>query len=187
MADPPNTSSHERVIRPQDPAVEFEDTNHEEPQDEDGSDKEYLEKHGELSTHRNSVETAGGEKEYMEISGDPSSQSSDGDLNREKRPEIKQTKSYATTTSALSRTESTQTQQIVQKPWYKQPNPLRWGKIPPVPEVRTPSREHTASFFSLVYFQWMAPIMNVSFPQCAVIIMFLLTNLGWLSTTIGTK
>ncbi|KIN03816.1 hypothetical protein OIDMADRAFT_193722 [Oidiodendron maius Zn] len=47
-----------------------------------------------------------------------------------------------------------------QKPWYKNPNPLRWGKIPPVPEVRTMSREYNAPFLSLVYFQWIAPIMK---------------------------
>ncbi|KAM3075602.1 ATP-binding cassette transporter yor1 [Clarireedia jacksonii] len=165
MTDPPNPSNHMRDIHPQDPAVEFEDTNHEEPRDEDGSDKEYLEKHGELSTHRNSLETADGEKEYMEISGNPSSQSSNGDINREKRPEIKQTKSYATTASALSITDSNPNHQTVHKPWYKQPNPLRWGEIPPVPETRAPSREHTASFFSLLYFQWMAPIMSVGYQR----------------------
>lgn len=41
-------------------------------------------------------------------------------------------------------------------------NPLRLQKIPPVPEERTPSREHGASFLSLLFFQWMSPLMNVS-------------------------
>lgn len=160
MADPPN---HEKSnITPPDPAAAFENTNHEEPQDEDGSDREYLEKQDELSTHRNSVEAQGGVKEYMSISGDPSGHSSEGEIDQEKRPEIKQTKSYATTNSAITKTDSNVDHPVVKKPWYKKTNPLKWGATPPVPETRTPSREHTASFLSLVYFQWMAPMMDVS-------------------------
>lgn len=47
------------------------------------------------------------------------------------------------------------------KPWYKTPNPLRWGKIPPIPQEKKVCPEHTAGFFSLVYFQWVAPLMTV--------------------------
>lgn len=66
---------------------------------------------------------------------------------------------YATTASAVTRPESQMPPK--KKPWYKTPNPLRWGKIPPVPEARTVSREYNAPFLSLVYFQWIAPIMSV--------------------------
>ncbi|KAL3470334.1 P-loop containing nucleoside triphosphate hydrolase protein [Aspergillus californicus] len=42
-------------------------------------------------------------------------------------------------------------------------NPLRLQKVPPVPKERSVSREHGASFFSLVYFQWMSPLMKVGY------------------------
>ncbi len=48
------------------------------------------------------------------------------------------------------------------KKWYKRLNPLRWGPTPPVPKERRVSREKDAGFFSLLTFQWMAPLMNVS-------------------------
>ncbi|ROT43088.1 ATP-binding cassette transporter protein [Sodiomyces alkalinus F11] len=73
------------------------------------------------------------------------------------------TQSHAThlsgAASALSRTTSET------KPWYKTPNPLRWGAIPPVPAERSVSREHTAGFFSLLVFQWMAPLMSVGYKR----------------------
>lgn len=46
--------------------------------------------------------------------------------------------------------------------WVRRVNPLRWKGTPPIPEERTPSREHGASFFSTVTFQWMSPLMQVS-------------------------
>lgn len=48
------------------------------------------------------------------------------------------------------------------KSWYRKLNPLRWQEAPPVPDERTPSREHGASFLSIVSFQWMSPLMRVS-------------------------
>ena len=48
------------------------------------------------------------------------------------------------------------------KPWYRRLNPLRLQKIPPTPKERTPSREYGANIFSVITFQWMAPLMNVS-------------------------
>lgn len=76
------------------------------------------------------------------------------------RERLEQQQSHATSTS-LARTTSTATEVNKKKPWYKTLNPLRWGQIPPVPTKRTPSREATASWLSIVYFQWMAPIMSV--------------------------
>ena len=46
--------------------------------------------------------------------------------------------------------------------WYKRLNPLKSSRQPPVPNKRTVSREYGASFFSLLTFQWMAPLMSVS-------------------------
>lgn len=47
------------------------------------------------------------------------------------------------------------------KPWHKKLNPLRWGAPPPVPTERKVSREYQAGFFSMLTFQWMAPLMTV--------------------------
>lgn len=80
---------------------------------------------------------------------------------------LKATKSVATDASVATGAPST-VQPLPSKPWYKQPNPLRWGKIPPVPEERIISREYKASFFSKLTFQWMTPLMTVSAtsPKC---------------------
>ncbi|KAF7856926.1 hypothetical protein EAF04_009686 [Stromatinia cepivora] len=162
MVDP---LDHEKEFASSDPVAALEDTTHEEPRDEDGSDREYLEKHSEQSTHQNSLDAGNREKEYMEISspGGGGSHSSEGDFDHEKRPEIKRIQSYATSNSAVTRTDSNVDHPVVKKAWYKKINPLRWGSVPPVPETRTPSREHTASLLSLIYFQWIAPIMNAGY------------------------
>lgn len=79
----------------------------------------------------------------------------------EKSPQLQKTKkNYATTTtSGKSRTGSNI--DTTKKPWYKNLHPLKLGGIPPVPKIRQVSREYNASFLSLVYFQWMAPLMSV--------------------------
>lgn len=75
---------------------------------------------------------------------------------------LEQPKSYATTTGAVSgRAESSV--ELKPKPWYKKLNPLRWGSPPPVPDTREVSREYKATFLSILVFQWMAPLMSVSF------------------------
>lgn len=120
-----------------------ETTNNDEPLDVDGEEKDYIEatSHGQSSSH---------------------SGSENGNNEKEDRPGLEHTKSYATTTSVITRTESQPDEPTKRKPWYKKYNPLRWGKIPPVPESRKVSREYNAPFLSLVYFQWMAPLMSVS-------------------------
>jgi hypothetical protein len=50
------------------------------------------------------------------------------------------------------------------KNWHQRLNPLRWQTPPPVPEERTHSREYEASFFSVITFQWMSPLMRVRYP-----------------------
>ncbi|KAL5340177.1 P-loop containing nucleoside triphosphate hydrolase protein [Aspergillus crustosus] len=54
---------------------------------------------------------------------------------------------------------------LPKKKWYRRLtiNPLRLQKVPPVPDHRTPSREHGASFLSLATFQWMAPLMKAGY------------------------
>jgi ATP-binding cassette, subfamily C (CFTR/MRP), member 1 len=81
---------------------------------------------------------------------------------RDRQQELRAVQSFATETSAVTRSVTGQTGTETRKPWYKTPNPLRWGAVPPVPEERQKSREHGASFWSVLTFQWMAPLMNVS-------------------------
>jgi hypothetical protein len=71
--------------------------------------------------------------------------------------------SYATSASGASATTASHVE-LQKKPWYKNPNPLKWGKVPPVPKERIVSREYNAGFFSRLIFQWMAPVMSVSTP-----------------------
>ncbi|QSZ29358.1 hypothetical protein DSL72_003872 [Monilinia vaccinii-corymbosi] len=156
MAHP---SDHAKEFAPSDRAAASEDTTH------DGSNREPLEKHGEPSTHGNSIDAGDREKEYMAIPSPDSVDrpSSEGEIGHEKRPEMKQVQSYATSNSVITRTDSHVDHPAVKEAWYKKINPLRWGAIPPVPETRTPSKEYTASFLSLLYFQWMAPIMSAGY------------------------
>lgn len=137
-------TAHDKESKLADPVGAGETTNHDEPLDVDNEEKDYIEvsADGDPSSH------GGSEKDYDE---------------KGLRPDVHRTKSYATTTSAVTRTESNASAPPQKKAWYRQINPVRWGGVPPVPEVRGASREYTASFFSLVYFQWMAPIMSVRY------------------------
>jgi len=160
---------------PTDPAAAALSADHSKPLDVDGAEKDELDtsSHGESSGRRGSEK---GDSEPLKIYGatddleisEPNSPTSPQAeySDNEKRPQIAHTKSYATTNSGMTRSDSNvTTPPVVNKPWYKQPNPLRWGGIPPVPEVREVSREYTASFFSLVYFQWIAPIMAAGYKR----------------------
>lgn len=84
---------------------------------------------------------------------------------RQERQEMKRTQSQATDFSGLTRTTSRASVPQQSKTWYKQPNPLRWGSIPPIPKEREVSREYNAGFFSRLTFQWMAPLMNVGYKR----------------------
>lgn len=167
------TGPPERDV-PLDLAVVPDVTYQSEPLDTDGSEQEVLERqahHADPTSriHPGRVDSdhtsAPGEKDVLEIESAAEDSSEKHFSNEEKRPELAITKSYATSNSAITRTESSVAQPPVRKPWYKNLNPGKWGDIPPVPETRQPSREYNASFFSLVYFQWIAPIMAVSLLQ----------------------
>ena len=104
-----------------------------------------------------------GKGKFHEITTNNSKQDEEGnDGDGKGREALARAKSYATTTSAFSRTEDVV---VEKKPWYKKTNPLKWGAPPPVPETRGVSREYTASFVSQLYFQWMAPMMSVRNPN----------------------
>lgn len=100
------------------------------------------------------LDVDGKEKEYLAISSTDSLSEKES---TQKRAKLEQIKSYATSNSAFS--------QAVEEPptkgRHQNLNPLKWGKIPPVPEEREVCREYNAGFFSLVYFQWIAPLMSV--------------------------
>ncbi|KUJ15569.1 ABC transporter family protein [Mollisia scopiformis] len=141
MTDPNQDNDIEP--RAADPTAAVQNPNHAEPLDEDGEKKDYIE----ITTHRPRSSIDDSDPEYTPD---------------EKHPHIDRTKSYATNTSAPeSHVEDTPKK----KPWYKNINPLRWGGIPPVPEKRIVSREYTAPFLSLVYFQWIAPLMAVGYKR----------------------
>lgn len=118
------------------------------------------------------LDATGDEKEIVEVinqgnSSESSHSRSDlGEDEKGPQPALVQTQTNATGTSAVTRTDS-HVDIAVKKPWHKKLNPLKWGKIPPVPTEREVSREYHASFLSAVYFQWMAPLMSVSL--CTII------------------
>lgn len=79
------------------------------------------------------------------------------------------------------------------KPWYKKLNPLKRGKAIPVPVDRKVSNEYGANLFSLLTFQWMAPLMKVP-PRLRFLglirrrgLVELTGKLGWLPTTVGAQ
>ncbi|KAI0446600.1 P-loop containing nucleoside triphosphate hydrolase protein [Xylaria telfairii] len=85
---------------------------------------------------------------------------------RATRDELKRTQSYVTETSTITRTTTRASVPASSKtPWYKTPNPLLWGSVPPVPKEKQESREATAGFFSKLTFQWMAPLMTVGYKR----------------------
>lgn len=75
------------------------------------------------------------------------------------------TSSRTTSNTASDGTISANDGGIQQRKWYRRLNPLRLRKIPPVPQERTVSREYGASILSVITFQWMSPLMNVSIPK----------------------
>ncbi|MBE7181983.1 MAG: hypothetical protein INR71_12400, partial [Terriglobus roseus] len=47
---------------------------------------------------------------------------------------------------------------------WERVNPLKWNP-PPVPEQRAVSREYGAPFLSMLYFQWIGPLMSVGYKR----------------------
>ncbi|KAI1438241.1 ABC transporter family protein [Xylaria sp. CBS 124048] len=88
---------------------------------------------------------------------------------RANREELRRTQSHNTDASSITRTTTRTTSHSVpvetKRVWYKTPNPLMWGTIPPVPKERLVSREASAGFFSRLTFQWMAPFMNAGYKR----------------------
>ena len=71
--------------------------------------------------------------------------------------------STATTQTEFSNAPS-KPEQPQKQPWHHRINPLRRGS-PPVPKERTVCREYNASFLSLLFFQWINPLMTVGYKR----------------------
>ncbi|KAL9099125.1 MAG: hypothetical protein Q9163_005332 [Psora crenata] len=80
------------------------------------------------------------------------------------QPRATRTLTTTTTNSTLTIHSAPATPEM-RKPWHKRLNPLKRSTKPPVPKERSISREYSASFLSLLTFQWMAPIMSVGYQR----------------------
>ena len=83
-------------------------------------------------------------------------------------PQVERTRSNWTTATGTSRATSV-SEQEAQEPrkrtWGQRLNPLRRKDVPAVPTERATSREYQANFFSMLTFQWMAPLMSVGYQR----------------------
>lgn len=78
-------------------------------------------------------------------------------------PGIEKSASYSSNTSATSDDDvDAKSSSAPHDGWLDRANPLKRSNKPPVPTERDVSREYGAGFFSLLTFQWMAPLMSVS-------------------------
>ena len=67
--------------------------------------------------------------------------------------------SSATTQTEASTAIRVQSEEPRKATWSEKLNPLKRGKIPPIPKERVVSREYNAGFFSMLTFQWINPLM----------------------------
>lgn len=90
----------------------------------------------------------------------------DGESVEKERQEETKLETTLSLTSSVSR-ETTESNKPLptrgSQKWYGKLNPLRWRKIPAIPKERRASPEYGANIFSKLSFQWMAPIMHVSY------------------------
>lgn len=146
---PPGLDPEKDDIRTRSPTTAH-NTDRSEPPDEDLEEKDSTV----LSPHKDNKDN--------KVDSDSLHSISESLHGEEKQVGLVQAQTYATTASAATAELQVKPKK---KPWYKYYNPLRWGGIPPVPESRSVSREYSAPFLSLVYFQWIAPIMSVRTPR----------------------
>lgn len=99
---------------------------------------------------------------YVGSESDLSSTDPEKEKRNHGRTEVDRTLTNTTTTSSVA-PQPTVSEPAKKKPWYKRMNPLKRSRKPPVPKERIVSREYGANLFSLLTFQWMAPIMTVGF------------------------
>jgi len=75
---------------------------------------------------------------------------------------IESTATEITQVSSAARAVSTPSEKL---PWYHKINPLKRGRVPPIPEERAVCPEYNAGFFSLLTFQWMQSLMTVGYKR----------------------
>jgi ATP-binding cassette, subfamily C (CFTR/MRP), member 1 len=96
--------------------------------------------------------------------------SSNGDevAKEKERLEVQRTASNWTQATGTSYASSVQ-QEAEQAPrkqtWSERLNPLKSRNPPPIPSERMVSREHKAGFFSVLYFQWINPLMVAGYQR----------------------
>ena len=99
---------------------------------------------------------------YVGSESDLSSSGAEKEKEKSKRGKREMDRTLTTTTTASSFVpDPSAAEPAEKKPWYKRLNPLKRSRKPPVPKERIVSREYGANFFSMLTFQWMAPIMSV--------------------------
>ena len=98
---------------------------------------------------------------------DSNNEKEKGNATTETRQDFHRTRSYATDASATTQATSHHLadENRIKKLWYRKVNPLRWGKVPPVPEEREVSHEHKASFLSQLFFAWQGPLMVTGYKR----------------------
>lgn len=87
-----------------------------------------------------------------------------------KRREMKRMQSHRTETTTASSIAPSDLGEEAETPPRKRTlseklNPFKHKTVPPVPDGRKPSREHSAGFFSKLTFQWIAPLMSVGYQR----------------------
>ncbi|KAI0537862.1 multidrug resistance-associated protein 5 [Xylaria digitata] len=94
------------------------------------------------------------------------SETQDGDGTHEVERVLGPDKLAASESNALSASvDSVEVTQPQTKPWYRTPNPLRWGGIPPIPDKPIVSREYKAGFLSQLTFGWITPMMVTGYKR----------------------
>ncbi len=101
----------------------------------------------------------------MQYTGSESDLSSSEHEKKDIEPDDVHRTYTATTTTSSVTVESTTNGPGEKIAWYKRLNPLRRSVKPPIPKERRISREYGASFFSLLTFQWMAPLMSTGYQR----------------------
>ncbi|KAJ0114910.1 hypothetical protein J7T55_004652 [Diaporthe amygdali] len=163
-----SVASYDRDMQPADPLARVTSMN---------SEREHVEEEKEIAEaalqgHRVDQD----EDDYDDAGEAMDDYHSESDSNNEKekvkgttetRQEVHRTRSYATDASATTQATSHQgaDERQAKKPWYKKVNPLRWGKVPPVPEERDVSHEYKASFLSQLFFMWQGPLMVTGYKR----------------------
>jgi ATP-binding cassette, subfamily C (CFTR/MRP), member 1 len=145
----------EVALPEQDPHTALQSTRTPEPVDD-----EPLTRNG---SSEHDIEKVVPDKEYGELKVQNSG-------NGVKRPsDMSRIQSGVSAVTSITEDDSASQKSVHQgkRKWYRRLNPLKRSRKPPVPESRRVSREHDAGFFSLLTFQWMAPLMAVS---CAFVV-----------------